>query len=235
MATPVLVNDSETKTVAAKKEYSIVHFNYHSYYGIENISIGHIYKKTVFSRINFLKSYKIITVVQSCSFKRSKNIYLLTRDDIRSYRSKYKFLHIGLVQFSISCSSRLNFAAIPVSISLRDSKYPEFEDSILVSFDSDACWSDINFNWFPNFSTSLFDLANSNGLVVTIDIPVSVDLKVEYRVCYKLMKKFLKPNYLFENPVLEVDTEKANVVTYKSNVQSLVQPAGLLKGSSCED
>ncbi|KEH16679.1 hypothetical protein MTR_0116s0020 [Medicago truncatula] len=107
MATPVLVNDSETKTVAAKKEYSIVHFNYHSYYGIENISI-----------------------------------------------------------------------AIPVSISLRDSKYPEFEDSIL---------------------------------------------------------KFLKPNYLFENPVLEVDTEKANVVTYKSNVQSLVQPAGLLKGSSCED
>jgi hypothetical protein len=225
MATPVLVNDSETKTDAAKKEYSIVHFNYHNYYGIENISIGHIYKKTVFSRFNFLKSYKIITVVQSCSLKKSKNIYLLTRDDIRRYRSKYKFLHIGLVQFSISCPSRLNGATIPVSISLRDSKYPEFEDSILVNVDWDLRMGEMNFNWFPKFSTSLADLANSNnGLVVTIDpSDSSTYLKVKYKVCYKLMKKSLKPDYLFDNPVLELNTKKANVVVFKSDNQSSVQ------------
>jgi len=226
MATPVLVNDSRTKGDAGKKEYSIVHFNYLNIHLLKEISIDHIYKQTLLSRINFLKGYKIITVEQSHFLQKSKDVYLLTRDDIRSYRSKYNFLHIGLVQFSISpvvITSRFNEEPFPLSISLRDSKYPEFEDSILVSVVSDARVGVIKFNWFPNFSSSLFDLANSNGLVVTIDSPTSDNLDVRYRVCYKLMKKSLKPDYLFENPVLEVNTEKVDVIVPKTNDKSLIQ------------
>jgi len=227
MATPVLVNDSNKKADAGKKEYSIVHFNYPNTRGLKEISIGHIYKQTLLSRINFLKGYKIITVEESHFVAKSKDVYLLTRDDIRSYRSKYNFLHIGLVQFSISARIETlmfnNEEPFPLSISLRDSKYTEFEDSILVSVVSDARVGAIKFNWFPKFSTSLFDLANSNGLVVTIDSPASDNLDVRYRVCYKLMKKSLKPDYLFENPVLEVNTEKVNVIVPKTNDQSLVQ------------
>ncbi|KAK2413848.1 hypothetical protein QL285_036509 [Trifolium repens] len=65
-------------------------------------------------------------------------------------------------------------------------------------------------------SSSLFDLANSNGLVVTIDFPDSFDVEVRYKVCFKLMKKSLKPNYLSGNPVVEVNTEITNIVSSKS-------------------
>jgi hypothetical protein len=82
----------------------------------------------------------------------------------------------------------------------------------------------IKFNWFPNFSASLSDLANSNGLVVTIDPSYSpTRLRVRYKICYKLMKTSLKPNYLFKNPVLEVNTEKANVVVPKCDNLSIAK------------
>jgi hypothetical protein len=216
MAAPVLVNDSDV----VRKECSVIHNQ-----DIKSISTSHIYKQTLLSRFNFMKGYKIITVEKNHYLSDSRDVYLLTRDEIRSYRRKYNFLHVGLVQFSISCSSGMNFATIPVSISLRDSKYPEFEDSILVNVDSDLRVCDMKFNWFPKFSISLADLANSNnGLVVTIDpSDSSTRLKVKYKVCYKLMKKSLKPDYLFDNPVLELNTKKANVVVFKSDNQSLVQ------------
>ena len=44
-----------------------------------------------------------------------KDIYLISRDDIRSYHSKYKFLHIGLVQFSMM--DRCPFKPPSVSVS----------------------------------------------------------------------------------------------------------------------
>jgi hypothetical protein len=225
MAAPVLVNDSETKIEAGgKKEYSIVRLNFPNRFYINKISIGHVYKQKLLSRFNFLKPYKIKTVEESHSIKKSKDVCLLTRDDIRRYRSKYKFLHIGLVQFSISSrilKSGFNMESpIPLSVSLRDSKYSKFEESILVHFNSSVCNSVIKFNWFPNFSSSLFDLGNSNGLVVTIDFSEYVQYEIRYRVCYKLMKKSLKPDYLFDNPVLEVDTEKVNVFIPKINDQN---------------
>nr|XP_012568824.1 uncharacterized protein LOC101493279 isoform X2 [Cicer arietinum] len=203
-----------------EEEYSIVHFQYPNNYGIKKISTSEIYRQTLFSRFNFLKPYKIKILEANISVEKYKDVYLLSRDEIRSHRSKYNFLHIGLVQFSIANNfSSSREETINVSISLRDSKYSKFEDSILVRFDSDICKGDIKFNWFPNFSTRLSDLANSNALVVTIDSPDSVFLRVRYRVCYKLMEKSLKLDYLFENPMVEVDTEKTKVVVPKSNNQ----------------
>lgn len=61
--------------------------------------------------------------------------------------------------------------------------------------------------------------------MVTIDhqSDFSTYLEVKYKVCYKLMKKSLNPDYLFDNPVLELNTKKANVVVFKSDNQSLEQ------------
>ncbi|CAI8612388.1 unnamed protein product [Vicia faba] len=208
---------SENTTDASEKEYSIVHFqNPINNFSIKKIPIAQIYKQTLFSIFNFLKPYKITTIEENLSIDKCKDVYLLSRDDIRNHRSKYNFLHIGLVQFSIDNTLLTNEETLNVKISLRDSKFPKFEESILVRLDSDFRKGDVNFNWFPNFSTRLSDLANSNALVVTIDVPEdSVNLKVRYRVCYKLMKKSFKTDYLFENPVIEVDTEKTNVVVPK--------------------
>ncbi|KEH16686.1 viral movement protein [Medicago truncatula] len=201
----------------SEKEYSIVHFQNSNNYGIKKISTSEIYKQTLFSIFNFLKPYKITTIEENLSVEKYKDVYLLSRDDIRSHRSNYNFLHIGLVQFSIVNSYTISQETLNVSISLRDSKFQKFEDSVLVRLDSDLCKGDIKFNWFPNFSTRLSDLANSNALVVTIDAPDCQSLKVRYRVCYKLWKKSIKLGYLFENPMVEVDTEKTNVVIPKSN------------------
>ncbi|KAK2360254.1 hypothetical protein QL285_085540 [Trifolium repens] len=205
----------EDKTDVEEKEYGIAHFKYPNNRKIKKIPTSHIYKQSLFSQLNFLKPYEIMRVEENVVLRKYEDVYLLSRDDIRKYRSKYQFLHIGLVQFSIV---NLQIFKSNVSVSLRDSKYPNLQDSILVSFDSDVnqYQEAVKFNWFPNFSASLSDLANSNGLVVTIDPSHSiVHLCVRYKICYKLMKTSLKPDYLFENPVLEVNTEKANVVVPK--------------------
>jgi hypothetical protein len=218
--------DPETKT---EEEYSIVHFQYKTNdRSIKKIPIGNFYKQTLLSPFNFRQDYKIITVEKNLSLKNeSKDIYLLSRDDIRSYHSKYKFLHIGLVQFSMMDHDHHDYykpASSSVSVRLRDSKYQSLQDSILVSFESQMVKGAVKFNWFPNFSTSLSDLANYNGLVVTIEPPKTqrevcinnklrvFKFKVRYRMCYKLMKTSLKPDYLFKNPMVEVNTEITNFV-----------------------
>ncbi|WJX81441.1 hypothetical protein P8452_64322 [Trifolium repens] len=220
--------DAAAAAAAGEDEYSIVHFNYDRDLSIGEIPTGNIYKQTLLSTFNFRKSYKIITMERNLTIKESKDIYLLSRDEIRNFRSKYQFLHIGLVQFAMveNLSSQMqalvcneNHPSLYVSIRLRDTK--NLEDSVLVWFESTSIinarsTSAIKFNWFPCFSSSLFDLANSNGLVVSIDFPDSFDVEVRYKVCFKLMKKSLKPDYLFGNPVVEVNTEITNIVSSKS-------------------
>jgi hypothetical protein len=98
--------DPQTKADAAaaagEDEYNIVHFNYNNNdLSIGEIPTGNIYKQTLLSTFNFRKSYKIITMERNLIIKESKDIYLLSRDEIRNFRSKYQFLHIGLVQFAM--------------------------------------------------------------------------------------------------------------------------------------
>jgi hypothetical protein len=222
MASFSLVNPNTTTDAASEEKYSIVHFQYNNNdLSIRKIPTGNIYKQTLLSRFNFRKGYKIMTVEKNISLPECKDIYLLSRDEIRTYRSKYQYLHIGLVQFAISDRIHTQFfegkhRAVSLSVRLRDSKFQNLEDSILVSFKTTESedGTAVKFNWFPNFSISLFDLANSNGLVVTVDPSncVHLDLDVKYKLCYKLMKTSLKPDYLFGNPVVEVNTKITNFV-----------------------
>ncbi|CAK8541288.1 unnamed protein product [Lathyrus sativus] len=214
MDDPLLVNGSD----AVRKEYNIVHNQNKT-----KISISHVYKQTLLSRFNFMKGYTTKVIKNKYdSVRTSKDVYLLSRDDIRNYLSKsYKYLHIGLVQFSITRYNRWFYQdSVPVLVCLIDSKYCNYEDSILARINSDLSFGSMEFNWFPNFSSSLSDLTNSNGLVVTIDFLESERFKVECRVCFKLMKKSLKPDYLFKNPIIEVNTRKVSVHVPKSDNQT---------------
>ncbi|KAI5430571.1 hypothetical protein KIW84_034963 [Lathyrus oleraceus] len=212
MNAPLLVDGPD----AVRKEYSIVHNEYNT-----KIPISHVYKQTLLSRFNFMKSYKTKVVENKYNSGRtSKDVYLLSRDDIRNYLSKsYKFLHIGLVQFSITHTS-YNQESFPLSVCLIDSKHQSIEESILVSINTDLHLDALEFNWFPNFSSSLSDLTNSNGLVVTINSSSSENFKFDYKVYYKLMKKSLKPGYLFKNPIIEVNTKNVHVVIPTSDSQT---------------
>ncbi|KEH15494.1 hypothetical protein MTR_0933s0010 [Medicago truncatula] len=105
-----------------------------------------------------------MTVEKNLSLPECNDIYLPSRDEIRTYRSKYQYLHIGLVQFAMvePASDRIHTQifqgknrAVSLSVRLRDSKFQNLEDSILTS---------------------------------------------------------LKPNYLFGNPVVEVNTKITNFV-----------------------
>lgn len=202
--------DSKTDAVG-EDEYKIVHFQYNNNRSIRKIPTGNIYKQTLLSRFNITKDYKIITSEKKLFLLENhcKDIYLLSRDNIRSYRSKYQFLHIGLVQFYIEMNPYYDHGHMRVR--LRDSKYSNVEDSILLSLETQMKEGLMKFNWFPNFSTTLFDLGNSNGLIITIDPSDSTDLIVKYRVCYRLTKKSLKPDYLFGNPVVEINPEITNI------------------------
>ncbi|KEH16678.1 hypothetical protein MTR_0116s0010 [Medicago truncatula] len=165
MASFSLVNPNTTTDAASEEKYSIVHFQYNNNeLSIRNIPTRNIYNQTLLSRFNFRKGYKIMTVEKNLSLPECKDIYLLSRDEIRTYRSKYQYLHIGLVQFAMvePASDREHtyiwqgkYRAVSLSVRLRDSKFQNLEDSILTS---------------------------------------------------------LKPDYLFGNPVVEVNTKITNFV-----------------------
>lgn len=100
---------------------------------------------------------------------------------------------------------------------MRDTKHSDLKDSILAAFEIDLCGVDTKFNWFPNYSASLSDLSTANGLVITVEQYALANVRfncvqISYRMCYKLMKGSLEPRLQFENPVLEVETERVNVI-----------------------
>ncbi|KAF7825326.1 putative viral movement protein [Senna tora] len=211
-----------------ERSYSITHFEDTSRSNrITKVPVHQIYKATLFSRINFLNGYKIKSLENSFPVgTKQKDIYFLSRDSIREHRSKYKYLHIGLIQVSFHPLSLARNSQEKVYVCLRNAKNPNFEESILVAFES-SMESGIKFNWFPDFSSPMADLANSNGLVITIeghgfDLAKGFEdthvLAVSYRMVYKVMRSALKPKSLFESPVLEVNTEKANVIKPKQRL-----------------
>ncbi|VFQ64379.1 unnamed protein product [Cuscuta campestris] len=51
--------------------------------------------------------------------------------------------------------------------------------------------------------------------------------KISYRMCYKLMKGSLEPGLQCENPVLEVKTERVNVLAPKTIGRKQMERTGL--------
>lgn len=202
-----------------REEYCFVHLERDAGKKRKKVPIGQIYKESMLSRLNFFRNYKIMSVRKKRFLFQNKqqDFYLLTRDDIRKHKKTYDFLHIGFVQacfipyFPRGVDHR-------IIVCLRDTKHSSLKSSILAAFVIDLWDGVTTFNWFPHFSVSLSDLLNSNGLVITVE-PVNVDLKedcygfaISYRMCYKLMKGCLEPRSQFENPMLELETERVVVL-----------------------
>lgn len=212
-----------------KEQYSITHFKNRGNGRITKIPSYQIYKESMLSRLNFLCGSKIKTLEHSFPLKtKQKDTYLLSRDAIREYRSKYQFLHIGLVQVTITALGYFGRCDGKVLTCLRNEKNAaNFEETILAAFESSfEVENNIKFNWFPNFSCPLSDLAKSNGLVITsegLNFGLAKGCEnahvfaITYRVCYKLMKSSLEPRSLYESPVLEVNTENATIIVPKSS------------------
>ncbi|KAF7844883.1 MP domain-containing protein [Senna tora] len=224
-----VLNDSPSDV--GKEEYRITHLAEDSDKECDYIPTDQIYKETLLSRVNFLNNtYKIKTLRKTISLQNKQtDVYLLTRASVRRHMSKYDFLHIGLVQAHVTPYHR-NGLDIRILVCLRDTKYPNLEDSVLAAFEISLYGGAKWFNWFPNFSSSLSDLANSNGLVITME-PQGYNLAegcenshmfgISYRMCYKLMKGSPEPKSLFENPVLEVNTERTRVLVPKPELNPI--------------
>ncbi|XP_028752058.1 uncharacterized protein LOC114741096 [Neltuma alba] len=220
-----VLNDSSSDL--GKEEYSVTHLaeddsgqNFHQ------IPTDQIYKETKLSRLNFLRNYKVKSVEKEFTFGNEQHdIYLLTRDDIRKHKKKYDFLHIGLVQVYF-VPYHIPGIDHRILVCLRDAKYPNLKDSVLAALEISLHNGRTKFNWFPNFSSSLSELSNSNGLMITAEphglsvIEGSCMFGITCRICYKLMKGSLEPRSQFENPLLEVKTDKIKVLaprTIKGN------------------
>lgn len=106
------------------------------------------------------------------------------------------------------------------------------KDSIIAAFEIDLGDGGTKFNWFPNYSVSLSDLSNANGLVITVEPYALSDVrdtmfKISYRMCYKLMKGSLETRLRSENRVLEVKTERVNVLAPKNIGRKQMEGTGL--------
>ncbi|VFQ79132.1 unnamed protein product [Cuscuta campestris] len=181
-----------------QEEYRVVHLARKGDNKWDKLPVDQIYKEPLLSGLNFLSNYKIKSVKEEFHFTdKQHDVYLLTREDIRRHKKKYDFLHIGLVQALVF---PFHSAGIDhrIMACLRDAKHPNMENSILAAFEINLSYGDMEFNWFPNFSVSLSDLLNSNGLVITVEpndigcLDGTITFGISYRMCYKLMKGCLQ-------------------------------------------
>ncbi|KAM7489485.1 hypothetical protein LguiB_026969 [Lonicera macranthoides] len=159
-------------------------------WNIPKVSIDKIYDTGIFK---LFTSKSVKTIKQTIPIGNSfESFQLLPEPEIARYRSKYKYLHIGLVQVALKplIVEGLNTSFI---IALRDCRHIKFADSLLGIIESSLCNGPVYFNCFPNLSISFSD---KNILdVLTLNLQLSgYDMKIglgpinlTYRIYYKVM------------------------------------------------
>ena len=214
---------------------------------IPKTNINTIYKIGTF---DYFQGYSIKMTEQTLSIgQNQQNLHLLSSRSILEHRTKYKFLHVGLVQIAIKPLFRIGID-VPILLILRDKRHKDFQNSILAMAETNIANGPIYFNCYPNFSVGLFDKNILDTLVLTIEtknLEFKDDTKplaIIYRVCYKTMTTTLEPKTRLSSPknetiIFEANTNHTKVHTPKRlkwsditqscnwNLQNVIDPKPL--------
>ena len=117
---------------------------------------------------------------------------LISEKLINTYREKYGYLHLGMVQIAIKPLTRegLNNSVLTC---IRDKRHRNFSDSLLGCIESTLSEGPIYFNCFPNFTVHLGDKHVTRSLMVDLKThgfnmeEGSSNLALIYRVYCKVM------------------------------------------------
>ena len=103
----------------------------------------------------FFQDFTIKTSEHTISIKKEYDT-LYSEEAIRNHRQKYKYLHIGLIQIAVKPLHRLGLDS-PILLCLRDSRYKNFQNSLLAIMESNLADDPVYCNCYPNFSVDLSD------------------------------------------------------------------------------
>ena len=162
---------------------------------LNNWDIPKVGVSTVYNKGSFvLKSDYIIKTVEEALPITGEimEVPLISQSLIDSYRQKYKYLHLGLVQIAIKPLTRegLNNSVLTC---IRDNRHLSFTDSLLGCVESTLSEGPIYFNCFPNFSVHLHDHNVHRSLIVDLKTcgfnmeEGTSNLALIYRVYCKVM------------------------------------------------
>ena len=149
-----------------------------------------IYKE---NKWKFSSDYSVKTVEQTIPLSlEHEEIKLLSKKSIDSFKQKYNYLHFGLVQIAAKPLSREGLDT-SLLLCLRDSRFLDFNDSLLGMVETSLCGGPVHFDCFPNFTVSLKDLNILDSLTLNIKTsnyktkPGSLPVAIIFRLQYKAL------------------------------------------------
>lgn len=141
-----------------------------------------------------LSSKQVIkTTEQSLALNSDEQtIQLLNKRDIDLYRSRYNWMHIGMVQIAFK---PLTLKGLPETFlaALRDARNLDFRQSLMGSIESTVAYGPVYFNTQPNLQLSLSDRNILDALTLNVkthgyNYAVGSELIcLSYRIYYKLL------------------------------------------------
>ena len=183
-----------------------------------------IYKEHKWS---FTSDYSIKTVEQTIPLSlENEEIKLLSQKSIDNFKQKYNYLHFGLVQIAAKPLSREGLDT-SLLLCLRDSRFLDFNDSLLGMVETSLCGGPVHFDCFPNFTVSLKDLNILDSLTLNIKTsnyktkPGSLPVAIIFRLQYKALNsafntKALKTQTKGETILFQTDFFKSHLSIPKS-------------------
>lgn len=165
-------------------------------WSIPAVAIKSVYKQGTF---DFLHKTVIKTQEDSISVNNDEASYsLMTIKDLQSFRAKFKYLHIGLIQVALKPLTLLGTKTSLIAM-LRDARDQTPSSSIMGAVQTSLSSGPVYFNVYPNLKLSLTDPNLLDAVTFNIRTtgynfkPGSETIAIIYRIYYKVMNT-LKPN-----------------------------------------
>ncbi|WMV58309.1 hypothetical protein MTR67_051694 [Solanum verrucosum] len=158
---------------------------------IPKVNIKTIYDYGWFDKVSNKQLIKITE--QSLALNSfEQTICLLNKRDINLYRSKYKFLHIGMVQIAFK---PLTFKGLPETFlaALRDARNLNFQQSLMGLIESTVAYGPVYYNAQPNLQLSMTDSNILDALTLNVKTygynyaAGSELICLSYRIYFKLL------------------------------------------------
>ena len=160
--------------------------------------------------------------------KHEERCSLLSQQSVKHHLERgYNYIHVGLIQVAIKPLTRQGLNS-SILLSLRDSRFTVYSDSLLGLMESSLHNGPVYFNCYPDLPLSLKDKNILKALTLNIQTAGAITQMLEgsqpialiYRLYYKCMKTNLNIHALVKSPkdktVLIQSSTNANIQVPKT-------------------
>ncbi|XLS81341.1 hypothetical protein HN51_047172 [Arachis hypogaea] len=194
-----MANNDEASTSGTKNELEIAKLEE----SFHNWNIPIIDKNEVYKKRNFWegRDYKIY-MLEYCKLGTSNNrtITILEEDKLKEHSNKgYNFIHIALIQVAVKPNFRIEIN-VPILLTLRDTRFQNFNDSLLGILESNCHDGPVFFNYYPIYAMNLKNEYTWQALKLHVqsDEKIINEKYDPFEIIYRIYYKITKVNYNFK-------------------------------------